>query len=286
MVAGKHAFCIMVHEKWSQLQKLIDCIDDERNDIFLHVDAKSYDEFLKFGKPKTQKSHLHIIDKPVSVAWSDVSLSDAEVLTLKSVLDTGIPYAYTHFLSGADLPLVNMTKIHDFFEGRSEEFVDLRFNPEFRKRLKYYHFFVKKRKNSFFYDNLRRLLLIPQLLFVNRLRTCPLKYAYGSFWFSITYDALREVVGRYDEVRKYFVKTTCGDEHYIQMILCSSPKIFVFAKEGNLRYVIFDKGAASPRILSMKEYDDIIHSGCLFARKFQEGTEVYEKMCQRVCSCK
>ena len=54
MVAGKHAFCIMVHEKWSQLQKLIDCIDDERNDIFLHVDAKSYDEFLKFGKPKTQ----------------------------------------------------------------------------------------------------------------------------------------------------------------------------------------------------------------------------------------
>ena len=34
----KHAYCIMAHNNWAQLQMLIDCLDDKRNDIFLHVD--------------------------------------------------------------------------------------------------------------------------------------------------------------------------------------------------------------------------------------------------------
>lgn len=74
---GKHAFCIMTHGKWGQLQTLISCIDDERNDIYLHIDAKSYNAFLKAGKLKIRKARLYFVDKPISVAWSDVSLSDA-----------------------------------------------------------------------------------------------------------------------------------------------------------------------------------------------------------------
>lgn len=37
----KHAYCIMAHHNWNQLQLLVDLIDDERNDIFLHIDKKS-----------------------------------------------------------------------------------------------------------------------------------------------------------------------------------------------------------------------------------------------------
>ena len=134
---------------------------------------------------------------------------------------------------------------------------------------------VKWRRNNPLVDNLRRLLLIPQWLFVNRLKRCPLKYACGVSWCSITYGALCEIIEKYDEVRKYFVKTTCSDEHYKQMILYSSPKQFVYAKEGNLRYVVFDHRAMSPRVLSMNEYQTMMSSGCLFGRKFEQSTEVY-----------
>ena len=274
MSVSKHAFCIIAHGQWEQLQALINCIDNERNDIYLHVDAKSYNTFLKVGKPKVHKSQLYIVDKSISVAWSDVSLSDAEVLLYKRVYESSNKYQYIHLLSGSDLPLKSMTQIHSFFEGRMEEFVEIGFNPKFEKRLKYYHFFVKWRKGNVFVDNLRRLLLIPQWFIVNRLKHCPLKYACGSSWCSITYDAMCEIVEKYDQVRKYFVKTTCCDEHYKQMILYSSNKHFLFAKEGNLRYILFDHKAWSPRVLTMTDYPSMMASECLFGRKFERNTEV------------
>ena len=49
MVEDKHAYCIMAHGNWKQLQMLVNVIDDERNDIYLHVDAKSLKNFNKSG---------------------------------------------------------------------------------------------------------------------------------------------------------------------------------------------------------------------------------------------
>ena len=43
----KHAYCIMAHGGWEQLQMLVNALDDERNDIYLHIDKKalsSYEE--------------------------------------------------------------------------------------------------------------------------------------------------------------------------------------------------------------------------------------------------
>lgn len=37
----KHAYLIMVHNQFYVLEILLKLIDDERNDIFLHIDKKS-----------------------------------------------------------------------------------------------------------------------------------------------------------------------------------------------------------------------------------------------------
>lgn len=37
----KHAFLIMAHNNLEILQTLVSMLDDERNDIFLHIDLKS-----------------------------------------------------------------------------------------------------------------------------------------------------------------------------------------------------------------------------------------------------
>lgn len=36
----KHAYLILDHKEWGLLQTMIDCINDPRNDIFVHIDAK------------------------------------------------------------------------------------------------------------------------------------------------------------------------------------------------------------------------------------------------------
>lgn len=48
-ISGKHAYCIMAHGNWEQLQMLITVLDDERNDIFLHIDKKALDSYKYFG---------------------------------------------------------------------------------------------------------------------------------------------------------------------------------------------------------------------------------------------
>ena len=39
----------MAHGNWKQLQMLVNVIDDGRNDIYLHIDAKSLNDFNKWG---------------------------------------------------------------------------------------------------------------------------------------------------------------------------------------------------------------------------------------------
>lgn len=38
---GKHAFLIIAHNDWSLLSKLLMCLDDKRNSIFVHIDKNS-----------------------------------------------------------------------------------------------------------------------------------------------------------------------------------------------------------------------------------------------------
>lgn len=263
----KHAYCILTHGNWAQLQILIDCLDDERNDIYLHVDKKSYRSYLQYGGVISNKAHVTLV-KSIDVRWSDISLADAEINLYESVLSRGISYEVVHLLSGQDLPLKSQNYIHNFFhEHRSEEFIDVRDMPQARKRLKYYHFFVRSRRNRPLIDFMRRLLLIPQLFFVNRLKNSPFKFVYGSEWCSLSYAAVEEIVNKYKEYRSMFKFTTCCDEHYKQMILVSNPH-FKISPKGNLRYVVFEKRNPSPHVLTEKDYSAIMGSKCLFARKF------------------
>lgn len=280
----KYAYCIIAHKEWNQLQKLIDLIDDSKNDIFLHIDAKSYTAFHQYGCVKAKVSKLYVIENPIDVEWSDITLSDAEVALFKNVLKSNVYYRYIHLLSGSDLPTMSQNVMHAFFDKRDEEFIEIESTPIFKKRIKYYHFFVRGRRNNRMKNAFRRLLLLPQWLFVDRLRHAPLKYAHGSEWCSLTMRAVGEIVSKYQQYRYMFEKTTCSDTHYKQMILISAGVPFQYAKEGNLRYYKFEHREASPRTVSMKDYDEIINSGCLFARKFELGTEVYDKIYHHVTS--
>ena len=40
---GKHAYLIIAHDKFEQLKRLLLLLDDERNDIYLHIDSKAKD---------------------------------------------------------------------------------------------------------------------------------------------------------------------------------------------------------------------------------------------------
>ena len=110
----KHAFLIITHQYTHVLETLFRMIDDERNDIFVHIDKKvdhSYeDKIVKLVK----KSDLYFV-KRHKVYWGHVSQIKAELELFQSANDKKT-YSYYHLLSGSDLPIRSQDEMHHFFD--------------------------------------------------------------------------------------------------------------------------------------------------------------------------
>ena len=275
----KHAYCILAHNNWSQLQLLLNNLDDDRNDIYLHVDLKSLENFNKYGGVKMIHSSFYQVDS-ISVSWGDISICDAEISLYSAVINSHKNYDRIHLLSGLDFPLKSQNEIHDFFDCHQDvEFIDLRTDINFEKRMKYYYFFLRESRGNKLLTFIRRLSLFPQFFFVNRLKKSPLKFAFGSNWTSLTLRALKEIVSVYRKNRKLFLFTSCSDEHFQQMILFSNGS-FHFSKQGNVRYIDWSQNMSSPKILINDDYPNLVKSDCLFARKFdiQEDSSILNQI--------
>ena len=67
-----HAYMIIAHRQFDLLAKLITALDDERNDIFVHIDAKVRDfDFEKF-KVLPKRSRIYFTPRS-GVTWGDFS---------------------------------------------------------------------------------------------------------------------------------------------------------------------------------------------------------------------
>lgn len=110
---NKHAYLIIAHNNFYILKKLIALIDDERNDIYIHIDKKTKnfkkDDFMNICK----KSQVYFI-KRISVYWGDYSQVQCELNLLKAAIKGN--YQYYHLISGVDLPIKSQDYIHDFFD--------------------------------------------------------------------------------------------------------------------------------------------------------------------------
>ena len=87
-IMKRHAYLILAHRNFSQLKKLVELLDDERNDIFIHVDSKA--EFDPHGWTGTcRHSALTFISPRIRVNWGGVSIMRAELALLKAATSAG-----------------------------------------------------------------------------------------------------------------------------------------------------------------------------------------------------
>lgn len=59
----KHAFLIIAYNNWRQLKSLISLLDDSRNSIFVHIDAKSDDFDQDDFCGVAQRASLHFVPR-------------------------------------------------------------------------------------------------------------------------------------------------------------------------------------------------------------------------------
>lgn len=285
MSENKHAYLIMAHSNFTQLQQLIHLLDHPRNDIYLHVDKKATD----FSKDQitTQYSELHFIPR-IRVTWSGHSQIQCEVRLLNAAAPRH--YRYYHLISGMDLPTKTQDQIHRFFDShpnRNYFNIDpVRSIAESASyRIGTYHFLqnIIGKSDTMWLRRCsgieQKLLAVQKKLGIRRKLIIP--YYKGGNWFSISDDFAQYVLSQQKLIRKQFYYSICADEVFLQCLIMASPYRDTLVNNC-LREIDWERGC--PYTFRMEDVDAVLASPNLFARKFdmQVDEAAVQAMIQRL----
>ena len=266
---NKHAYLIMAHNNFYCLEKLLLLLDDERNDIFLHIDAKVKKfDFAKF-QALCQRARVIYPRKRINVKWGTQSQVRTEILLFKTAAACG-PYHYYHLISGVDLPLKTQDEIHAFFADKKSSYL---FYKEQTSQWDYcrvsrYNILVGK------YGTTAKKIkdywsLIQNKLAVDRARKHSMEIKKGANWGSFNQEAVNILLYSVKSIMKLTRFSLCADEVYKQTILLHKGYQI---ENDDLRRIEWH-GGNHPKVYKAEDFTQLTQSDKLYARKFDERVD-------------
>lgn len=275
----KHAYLITAYNNFYTLEKLMGILDDERNDIYIHIDkkVKSFDFNLFSNLCKYSK----VIFVPrVKVYWGDYS----QIQSIFQLFEQAVvnKYKYYHLLSGADLPIKTQNYIHDFFsKNDGKEFVGFAksFNKDWISKIYIFNRYYKA-QNAFEYliKWFIRGPFIKLQFNYDRTKKFQLDIKKGSDWFSISHSLVEYMIANKKTTEYLFKCAYIPTEFYMQTLIWNSKfkqNIYDINDEftSSARYIDWEKGGSSPKVFRIDDFDDLMKSDKLFARKFDKNID-------------
>jgi hypothetical protein len=264
----KIACLILAHKNPVQLNELIEILDCNEIDFYIHLDKKvkkkNFDSF-------EEKNNVFFIENRVSTKWATFSLVQATINSLREIVNKE-KYDYINFISGQDLPIKSKNDIVQFLrDNDGTEFITTipfsKYNEwwiENERRVFNYNF--QNWKIPFKYKIQKLVNLITQK------RENPNGYIISgnAQWFCITTNCAKYIINTIDTNKKLvtFFKYVWGaDEFLFSTIVYNSP--FKQKTKENLTYVDWEiQNKGHPKTLMIDDFEKIMASDKLFERKF------------------
>lgn len=283
----KHAYLLLIHKNSYVLDSLLQTIDYPLNDIYIHVDSKSKDFDFNRLYSNIKHSNIYVLEDRINTIWGAFSLVKAELSLLKAATSND-NYMYYHLLSGQDLPLKSQEEIHNQFAlNPSVEYLSYENYSEnefekwgIYKRVSVNHY-LREYRNRYKNQLLNKTITcIDQLISAiekyvlkrNRLKKYNIPLSFGSQWFSLTHNCIMYILSKEETITKWFRYSSLCDELAFQTIIKDSP--FYNKTTFNRRKLAFnrdgDTSGKHPYIWKNKDYEELMSSDCLFARKFDD----------------
>ncbi|MBB6500968.1 beta-1,6-N-acetylglucosaminyltransferase [Pedobacter cryoconitis] len=270
----KHAYLIIAHHEIEVLKRLIQALDDIRNDIYIHFDQKMKDLPLL----SVRYARLIISPERIDVRWADFSQIEVELLLFKQAHTTEV-YQYYHLLSGTDMPLQSQEKIHSFFEqhkgkefiGYTQGNIDLQINRKVQRYHLFPRHFIFQQTFAGLLRRMIRFLFLKVQYLLGIKRNFNISFKKGGNWVSVTQSFVTYLLANVQDIRHIYKCTYCADEIFLHTICWNSP----------FRQQVFDsenEGYSSQRLIRWKnnriydwessDYHELLTSKYMFARKF------------------
>lgn len=282
---SRHAYMIMAHRDFGQLLRLVKFLDSSETDIYLHVDRKAAEFDSARIRSACRQSRLILMPRK-RLAWGGASLTECEMAMLRKALPER--YDYYHLLSGNDIPLRPLEEIHRHFDAHAgEEFVavnwDATSKPGIYGRIRQYYLFqdlTGRRgtgRNALLWELQLILVNIQKKLGIDRCRNFQLRLGKGSQWFSVTHAFAEHLVQLYDsELRRSFAFSKGSDELLVQTAILNGTEFLQhLSPDGNMRLIDWSRSVdgCSPHTFTAEDYEMMMTSGKLWARKVSEETD-------------
>ncbi|MCX6005834.1 MAG: glycosyl transferase [Chloroflexi bacterium] len=262
------AILILAHKNQEQLIKLVDHLKTDFS-IYVHIDRKSKIRI-------NSENNVHSIKK-FKVYWGSYN----QILATRELMKIAATGNHDRYLliSGQDLPIVSNKEIIQYFISNKNNYLRGCKLPAVSSgrredlwRMLYFYFTLGDRGKYlnkyflFFEYKLRKFQDYFKLY-----RRIPDNMYWGCNWFNLTHEAVMICLEKmYDN--KYinlFKYTKCADEVVIQSILYNS-KLLSSIENEDLRYTDWSMGGSNPKVLTLEDYNKIVNSAKLFARKFDD----------------
>lgn len=278
------AILILAHNNNQVLKKTIIHLS-KRFDIYVQIDKKSSLEINDL--PTIRNCYYY---KEVCVFWGGYS----QIENMHFILKKAFKKKYSHysFISGEDIPIKSNAYIENFFDiNKDKSFMSARkfpvdslgFNGGLDRVERYWYMNIKNRLIA---KIIARLTLGIQRLFHIKTKTFKTDFYGGSNWINISHEALEYVFDFIKSNPTYMKKlkySRATDEVWIQSIIMNS-----HLKNKNvlddLRYTDWESGPEYPKVLTIDDYNKLINSNALFARKVKTGTDklIIEKIFKKI----
>jgi hypothetical protein len=264
----KIAYLIRAHYAPAQLGRLVDRLDSENAAFFIHISARtSGGTHSKMQQAVGERANVQWVER-VATYYAGFSLVQSTIVGLQAIA-AAEPTSHTVILSGQDYPARPTPEIEQFFQQQpGKSFVEHFALPVADKwpgehggldRIRYRYFERINYKT--------RTLRLPIL----RRRFPPGLQPYGGgAWCALSHDAVRYITSFVDQkpdVVRFFRHVKIPDEIFMHTVLLNSPLRDTVVGD-DVHYIDWSHGGAHPKTLGTEDYDRIVESGKLFARKF------------------
>ena len=276
MQTKKIAIMLLVHKNEEQVNRLIKHLAHDFA-IYVHIDRRSslkinpHENVFVYQKYKTYHGSFN------------------QIIATLFLLEAAFKQGHERYLliSGQDLPIKTNAQIEQFFVNNNNEYVEFakipRIDgwPDMENMTNYFPNFSPKKMNF-------GQKVVWQLFYrFSLLRPRKLDYDFygGANWTNYTHACVTKIFTYLQENPAYIKRyrwTNCADEIFYQTILAQIKEINII--DDQQRYVDWSAGGLNPKTLLLEDFDKIIKSDKLFARKFDVAVDaqVIEAMYERI----
>ena len=284
-MAIKHAFLIGAYKNPDYLLELIDSLDSERSNFYIHVNKNNDKEFDDFKQKIAKRNNIHYYSV-IPVQWGGITMMKSQILLCEEALkDT--ENEYFHFVTGQDILIKPLNDFFDFFQDSNMSYISysLMDKKEINYRFNFYHLFDVFNMSYNKVDlgrTLERIIRYAQKIVRIRYQRIPFDSVYqGSPWWSLHREAMKLCIGRISKdkrILKRFKHTFAPDETVFHSILLS-PNSAIPVMNDNLRYIVWDESyVGGQKLLVVEDLDNLIKTSAFFARKVDPNDTMSRKL--------